>query len=163
TGTHAAACGNEASTRPPTLSGRPKPSPVLPAGPGEKCSVPVGAWGNNALRRATSCGKPPHATRTPRRATTRIVPSSRPIPSPPHEGHAVVSRAQHHPEDGELRARRPDVFDVAAAPAPVERRRDHGAPAPRPAGRIGMIIGTDERHVATHCSLFHERVDRLPA
>src|SRR5437660_1617915 len=51
TGTQAAAFGNVSCTPPPALSARRRPSPVLPVGPGEKCSLPVGACGNIALRR----------------------------------------------------------------------------------------------------------------
>jgi hypothetical protein len=39
-GTQAAACGMVGSTRPPTLSARRRPSPVLAVGEGVKCSVP---------------------------------------------------------------------------------------------------------------------------
>src|SRR5258705_449052 len=71
TGTQAAAFGSVFSTRPPAASASRKPSPVLPAGPGDQCSWPVGACGNIALRLATSWGKPPHASTTPRFALTR--------------------------------------------------------------------------------------------
>ena len=43
TGTQAAAFGRESSILPPAVSASRKPSPVLPVGPGEKCSAPVGA------------------------------------------------------------------------------------------------------------------------
>ena len=71
TGTQAAAFGNVSSMRPPADSANRKPSPVLPIGPGEKCSFAFGACGNNFWRRSTSCGKPPQASTTPRFAVTR--------------------------------------------------------------------------------------------
>src|SRR5437868_1148797 len=54
TGTQAAAFGKVFSTRPPTASAIRNPSPVLPMGPGDQCSFPVGACGNIALRRSRS-------------------------------------------------------------------------------------------------------------
>ena len=76
TGTQAAAFGSVSSMRPPAASASRNPSPVLPVGPGEKCSVPVGGMREHRLAPVTSCGKPPQASTTPRLALMRTsVPS----------------------------------------------------------------------------------------
>ena len=68
TGASAAACTRWASTLPPMLSPRRRPSPVLPCAAADQCSRPVGAWGSRACLRVSSWGNPPQASTTPRLA-----------------------------------------------------------------------------------------------
>ena len=68
TGARAAACTPSRATTAPTDSPMRKPSPVLPRLPADQCSKPDGACGKHCFLRSGSCGKPPVANTTPRRA-----------------------------------------------------------------------------------------------
>ena len=74
TGLHAPAAARLLSTSPPKRSPRFKPSPVLVVGAAEWWGVPFFTCGNNWPWRATSCGKPPAANTTARRAWMRVCP-----------------------------------------------------------------------------------------
>ena len=143
TGHQAPGAASVSSTWPPTDSPRRRPSPVAEGAATVRCPSSAG---NMARRRSGSCGKPPAASTTPRRARTSTSPSGVPSTAPRHgaafleQPHRrggcpqfdaeIGGRAQQPPHQGEA------VAQLHAPPVqgevdqvPAEATRQHGAKA----------------------------------